>query len=128
MVALNRRRSLRVSAELRVEFRHLGRPSESVAQLTRNLSAGGVFVDTTVALELGTLLALDIAPGRGSKTISLKAEVVRVEEDRTSAGSKVTTRVRGMGLRFVQSDPGEMKRLLALAAALRRGESDASEK
>jgi hypothetical protein len=79
------------------------------------LSAGGVFLDTTVGLELGTEVDLEIAPGPGVKPIKMRAEVVRVEEEPVSTGSKVTTRTRGMALRFLESDANEIARLLTLA-------------
>lgn len=98
-----------------MEFRHLGRPSETYAEISRNLSTGGVFLETTVALELGTEVSLEIAPGPGTRPIRMRAEVIRVEEEPVSTGSKVTTRTRGMALRFLDSDPSEVQRLMALA-------------
>jgi hypothetical protein len=110
-----RRKSPRLLVELHVEFRHLGRPNETYADICRNLSAGGVFLDTTVGLELGTEVDLEIAPGPGVKPIKMRAEVVRVEEEPVSTGSKVTTRTRGMALRFLESEANEIARLLTLA-------------
>lgn len=111
-----RRKSPRLPVELHVEFRHLGRPSETYGDICRNLSAGGVFLDTTVGLELGTEVALEIAPGPGMRPIKMRAEVIRVEEEPVTTGSKVTTRTRGMALRFLEDcDPNEVQRLLTLA-------------
>ena len=104
--------------ELHVEFRHLGRPQETFADLSRNLSAGGVFIDTTVGLELGTEVALEVSPGPGTRAIKVRAEVLRVEEERVGTGSKVTSRTRGMALNFVDPDPGEMMRLMTLVRHL----------
>ncbi len=111
----DRRKSPRLPVELHVEFRHLGRPSETYAEISRNLSTGGVFLETTVALELGTEVSLEIAPGPGTRAIRMRAEVIRVEEEPVSTGSKVTTRTRGMALRFLDSDPSEVQRLMALS-------------
>lgn len=110
-----RRRAPRLRVELHVEFRHLGRPNETYADICRNLSTGGVFLDTTVGLELGTEVDLEIAPGPGVRPIKMRAEVVRVEEEPVSTGSKVTTRTRGMALRFVDAESNEITRLLTLA-------------
>ncbi len=111
-----RRRAPRLPVEMHVEFRHLGRPHESFADIARNMSAGGVFIDSSVGLSLNTEVQLEIAPGPGSRPIKLQAQVVRVEEEAVGTGSKVTTRTRGMALRFLSSsDPQEMQRLLALA-------------
>src|SRR5688572_10551970 len=111
----DRRKSPRLPVELHVEFRHLGRPNETYADICKNLSSGGVFLDTTVGLELGTEVDLEIAPGPGVRPIKMRAEVVRVEEEPVSTGSKVTTRTRGMALRFLDSDPNEIARLMTLA-------------
>lgn len=124
----DRRRSPRVPAELRVEFKHLGRPKDSYAELTKNLSAGGVFVGTTVALEVGTEVALEIAPGPGAKPIRLRAEVVRVEEEHVSTGSRVTARARGMGLSFKGSDPTEVRRLIDLSERMKADNASGSNK
>jgi hypothetical protein len=113
--------------ELHIEFRHLGRPSETYADICRNLSAGGVFLDTTVGLELGTEVDLEITPGAGSKPIKMRAEVVRVEEEPVSTGSKVTTRTRGMALRFLDSDANEISRLLTLANQMHSEGSDGTD-
>ena len=93
-----RRESPRVLVELRVEFRHLGRPTETYADIIRNLSQGGVFLDTSVGLPVNTEVELEVSPGPGARPIRLTAEVVRVEEEPVGTGSRVTTRTRGTGL------------------------------
>ncbi len=113
-----RRQSPRIPVELHVEFRHLGRPSETFAELSKDISAGGVFLDTTVGLTLGTEVAMEISPGPGVRPIKLRAKVVRVEEEPPTTGSRVTARVQGMGLMFLDSDPGEVSRLVSLAKQL----------
>ncbi|MBK8010364.1 MAG: PilZ domain-containing protein [Deltaproteobacteria bacterium] len=110
-----RRRAPRFPVELHVEFRHLGRPAETYAEITRNLSAGGVFLESTVTLPVGTVVELEIAPGSNIRSIKLRAEVVRVEEETVTTGSRVTARVRGMALSFLEPDPVEHGRLMALA-------------
>ena len=122
-----RRKSPRLRVELHVEFRHLGRPNESYAEMCRNLSTGGVFLDTTVGLELGTEVDLEIAPGPGVRPITMRAEVVRIEEEPVSTGSKVTTRTRGMALRFLESDPNETVRLLTLANQMQASGADGND-
>lgn len=95
--------------------------------MCRNLSTGGVFLDTSVGLELGTVVELEITPGQGAKAIKMRAEVVRVEEEPVSTGSKVTMRARGMALRFVDSDPNEVARLLTLAQQMQNEGSRAND-
>jgi len=110
-----RRRSPRVCAELHVELRHLGRPATTAAELTRDISAGGVFIDTSVGLEVGTEVALEIAAGEGLEPVRLFARVVRVEERPLQPGSTSTDAVRGMAFAFIDGDPAEIERLVALA-------------
>jgi uncharacterized protein (TIGR02266 family) len=110
----DRRSSARIPAELRVEFRHLGRPHESFSDISRDISNGGIFIDTSVGLEVGTEVSLDISPGPSALPIRLQAEVVRVEEELPASGSSVTVRVRGMALRFVGAPSHELARLLGL--------------
>jgi len=120
---MERRRHARLPVQLRVEFRHLKRPEETFADTVRNVSGGGIFVATTVGLPEGTLLSLDVRPGPGLRPIRLQAEVVRVEESWGETGSRQEGRTRGMGLRFVTNEPGEMERLLALARSVAEEES-----
>src|SRR5262245_25068985 len=119
-----RRQAPRYAVEVRIEFRHLGRPDDTFADLTRDISAGGVFVDTTVALPLGTEVSLEIAPGGGAEPIRLRAEVVRIEEQPGQTGSKATSRTRGMGLKFSDLEGGagpDVQRLLTLARQMQQG-------
>lgn len=112
-----RRQSPRFAVDLRVEFRHLGRPQDSYADIVRDISTGGVFVDTTVGLEIGTEVSMEISPSPSVPPIHLRAAVVRVEEQAGETGSKATTRTRGMALRFVDTPDKnpELARLVGLA-------------
>ncbi len=98
---------------------------ETARDLTRNLSEGGVFVATTVGLELGTEVALEISPGSSAEPIKMRGEVVRVEEESVGTGSEVTVRTRGMAVRFKHSDPTELARLVDLAERMVRQSKDA---
>ncbi len=113
-----RRSSPRFAVELRVEFRHLGRPQESFAEIAKNLSTGGIFVETSVGIPLGSQVVLEIAPSRSAKPITVHAEVVRVEEEPGTVGSKAVARTKGLGMRFLASDAAEVARLFALAKGL----------
>lgn len=112
-----RRQSPRFEVDLRVEFRHLGRPQDTYGDIVRDISAGGIFVDTTVGLEIGTELAMEITPGVSSPPIHFRAVVVRVEEQAGETGSRATTRTRGMALRFVDTPDKnpDLARLVSLA-------------
>jgi hypothetical protein len=125
-----RRRAVRYAVELRVEFKHLGRPLDTYADITRDISEGGVFVDSTVGLEVGTEVALEISPSPGTPPIRMHAEVVRVEEEPGQTGSKATSRARGMALRFKETDAatGELARLINLAKQMQISNAQSSPK
>ena len=97
-----RRASRRIPTRLKVRLQDVGRPGGSVDELVSNVSAGGVFIESDSILELGAVVMLDVRV-EPETPIRLKAEVVRVEES-----------PRGMGLRFVDSDPRALVRLLSL--------------
>lgn len=113
-----RREARRFPVELHVEFRHLGRPAESYADVSRDLSRGGVFLATSVGLPVGTVVSLMVSPGPQSPFISLHAEVVRVEHENVGTASRVTAPARGMALRFLPDHQGEVDRLIALAQSI----------
>ena len=119
-MAGERRRSTRLPVEMQVQFRHLRRPRLTYAEVARNVSQGGLYVESTVGFEPGTVVDLEVFPGPGAKGIRVTAEVVRVEEEIGETGSRSDGRSRGMGLRFVRSSAEEVARLVALAEALSR--------
>lgn len=98
----DRRTARRIPTRLKVRLKDVGRPDESIDELISNVSAGGVFIETESPLALGTVLTLDVRV-EPETPVRLRAEVVRLEED-----------PRGMGLRFVDSDPRALVRLLSL--------------
>ena len=112
-----RRRAERLAVELRVELKHLGRPQEGAAELTRDISSGGVFVDTSVALSPQTEVTLEVSSGNGEPPLMLRAVVVRVEAQPAQTGSRSTVQTRGMGLRFLEPEAQskQIERLNALA-------------
>lgn len=118
-----RREAQRIAVELRVEFRHLGRPKAPTGELSRDISSGGLFVATSVGLPLGTKVELEISPGPNAKPIRVNAEVVRVEEEPGVTGSRATMRTKGMALRFVDAEAQDVKRLLSLAKEMQARES-----
>lgn len=118
--SIERRKAPRVAAECRVEFKDLGRPTDTYADLSRDLSTGGVFIETSVGLEVGTEVALEITPGGGVPPIRLLGIVARVEAQPAQSGSKETRRTRGMALRFTSGELGELERLVSLVERARR--------
>lgn len=108
-----RREWPRFPVKMAVELRHLGRPDESVEDLARNLSAGGVFVETSVVFEPGTAVEVEVR-GRGNTEVALKALVVRVESEPSEIGSTRRNPVRGMALRFFEASPEQIEELTQL--------------
>lgn len=117
-----RRQSTRIPVELHIEFRHLGRPEDTYADITRDISSGGVFVGTTVGVDVGTELDLEISPGPGAAPIKLRAQVVRIEEQPGQTGSRATSRTRGMALQFLDAEQNaaDINRLMSLAKQMQR--------
>lgn len=61
---------------------------------SKDISMGGVFLDSTIPARLGTLLFLSLALPPYKRPIRVTGEVVRVVESGTD-------RISGMGIRFV---------------------------
>jgi Tfp pilus assembly protein PilZ len=59
--------------------------------LCKDISNGGIFVETSEMFRLGQLVTLDIPFSRGEESIKVPAEVVRVNPD-------------GIGLRFMKKE------------------------
>lgn len=57
--------------------------------LCKDISNGGIFIETSEMFQLGQLVTLDIPFSRGEESIKVPAEVVRVNPD-------------GIGLRFMK--------------------------
>lgn len=101
-----RRRTRRFQVELSVAFRHLGRPEENFAELARNISEGGVFIETSVGLPIGTPLALEILGVPGGRPITIEGEVVRVEWNAGNTGSTIENGERGLAVEFRPGQDG----------------------
>jgi uncharacterized protein (TIGR02266 family) len=101
----NQRASLRLPARLRVSFASLGELGQA---LITNLSRGGVFVATPHLLELGTRVTLRIRVDESGKEVEAQAEVVS-----QNLGPKGDAK-RGVGLRFVDTEPAVRRELDAL--------------
>lgn len=93
---------------------------QSYAELCRNISAGGVFVGSTVTLEVGTRVQLLVSSGPRMPPVQVEAEVLRVEDEPVGTASKVTRPARGMALGFLPNQMGEVERLVRLAESVAR--------
>ena len=112
-----RRRAPRLPVELSVAFRDLGRPEESHADLVRNISAGGVFIETSVGLPVGTAVAVGIQLDPRGRSIELEGEVVRVEWQSGTTGSRSERRVQGLAVLFRPGQPAVVTLLERCRAA-----------
>jgi uncharacterized protein (TIGR02266 family) len=115
-----RRQHPRLSIAVEVDF---GSEHNFYSAKTRDISVGGLFIDTDVALPLGTLVKLDLKFLQ--KRLSVEAEVTWVllgEGDRST----------GVGVRFVDLAPSAKKSIEAFMVlrepmAFRMIESDDDE-
>lgn len=114
-----RRRAPRFGVEMRVAVRHLGRPDETFEETMRNLSLGGVFIDTSVGLRPGTPVGLDVQVD--GDMLSVEGEVVRVEWEAERAGSGSGRRSRGVAIEF---RPGQEAVIADLVERARRGSEE----
>lgn len=101
-----RRRSRRFRVELSVAFRHLGRPEETFAELARDISEGGVFIETSVGLPVGTPVAVEVLGVPGGRPVTVDGEVVRVEWNAGNTGSTVENGDRGLAVEFRSGQDG----------------------
>ncbi len=126
LVADERRGARRIPVQLRVRFKDIGRPRQTFDEVTRDISGGGIFVETTVVFAVGTTVEVEVDPIGQGPTIFLKAEVVRVEEEPGELGSIATVgmRSRGLALRLMDADPDALIRLLSSARQGGRVTSD----
>lgn len=93
----DRRESVRVPTRIRVEFKTEGRVRDAVI---RNLSRGGIFIETPFALEVGTKFVLRIHIRSSDKTLDVPARVVS-----ENVGDGFSTQVLGMGVAFEPLTP-----------------------
>ena len=61
---------------------------------SKDISMGGIFLDSSIPVKLGTLLFLSLALPPYKRPIHVTGEVVRVVESKTD-------KIAGMGIRFV---------------------------
>ena len=110
-----RRDSERLLVELNVSFCDLGRPEESFEDVARNLSEGGVFIETSVGLPLGTPLQLEVRFGPGKPSVVVNGEVIRVEAEMGVTGSTQERRVVGLAIHFQPGQTKAVERLIRQA-------------
>lgn len=87
-----RRQHVRVPSRILVEFSSPGQLKDAVI---RNVSRGGLFINTPFAPEIGTHLVLLLGIGHQTDKIEIPCEVVS-----KNVGDDFSTQNHGMGVRF----------------------------
>lgn len=72
----------------------------SLYYFSKDISAGGLFVETDMPIKLGTQVFLRFSLALGAKPIQATGEVVRVMRDENQTGSKI-----GVGIQFIYIHP-----------------------
>lgn len=90
---LAQRRSLRIDTHYKVSY---SSPGDFQQAYIRNLSGGGVFIETDRILEMGTQVELEVLFPDEPQAFKLKAEVAWTNP------RKLSSTPQGMGLKFVE--------------------------
>jgi len=108
-MAKNTRRWTRVRAPSMAA--HLRSQRGRTPCLVENISMGGLFVRTDQMEEVGTEIAVDLVKPGWKKQLSLSARVTCCVD---ALDGRVSKRMPGMGLQFIQLDSAQHDRLRAL--------------
>ena len=100
-LSANGDRPLRVPTQLKVRY-----GSDGATAVLRNLSEGGLFVESERPLEAGTPLSLELDPGEGQHSIALEGVVVWCRELANLDGPA------GFGVRFRNLEAQEFTALI----------------
>jgi len=108
MKGIERRRFVRIPVKIRMLARYEGEESGQLYFFSKNLSAGGVFLESDILLEKGTKIYIEFVLPTEQKLIIVKSEVVWIKED-TGQQSSGTS---GMGIRFINLDDESRKAII----------------
>src|SRR4051812_6861140 len=101
----DRRDSLRVPIELKVEYKKL---NTFFADYTKNICKGGTFIRTKKPLEIGTIFVFRLTVPKLKEAIAIRGEVKWVKrEGEPSPPGVAEVHEPGMGIRFIYETPGE---------------------
>jgi type IV pilus assembly protein PilZ len=116
---LGRRRHLRSPVELRVEYFLL---DKFIADYTRNISRGGVFIRSEQLLEVGTELAFKLHVPPLEEPLALRGRVAWVRDEVSAADAG---KAAGMGVEFIYASEEERLRTVRTVEALLSGADEA---
>lgn len=105
-----RRKDVRIDKILDIRYTIEERPRATGNSLTKNISRGGILVETSEKLLVESLLGLEINIPNHQKPIVADGKVVWVKE--SPAMDQSGKRVFNTGIKFVYMDPMERENLL----------------
>ncbi|UCD84320.1 MAG: TIGR02266 family protein [Deltaproteobacteria bacterium] len=101
----NTRREPRVSIFVRVDFKD---KEDFIYYYSRNLSRGGIFIQTVDPLPPGTPIFLQLTLPGSTLPLEIESKVIWSRKEEEEGGTKV---IPGMGIQFVRLDE-QSKKLL----------------
>ena len=113
VVKRERRGARRVQIEIPVAFCNIEGPSPTNAEVTQDVSAGGLLVRTRAVFERGTVLQLWIGSPQGSELITMQAEVIRTQDDSSLTPVTAGSEKKRMVVRFIDAGPATLAKLMA---------------
>lgn len=108
MKKMERRNFLRVPVKIRMLARYEGEETGQLYFFSKNLSAGGVFLESDLLLEKGTKIYIEFVLPSDQRLIIVKSEVVWIKED---TGQQPLSSP-GMGIRFINLDEESKKAIV----------------
>lgn len=103
-----RRKFIRIPVKIRMLARYEGEESGRLYFFSKNLSAGGVFLESDILLEKGTKIYVEFVLPSDQRLIIVKSEVVWIKED---TGQQPFS-TAGMGIRFLNLDEESKKAIV----------------
>lgn len=107
-----RRTGPRVLARMSVLLRDLSFPEETFEEETRDISEGGVFIETAVELALGTPLQIEVRFNNMFAPQVFDGEIIRIETTMEHEGPQGRRLVEGFAVRFRAGQSRAVKRWL----------------
>lgn len=108
MKKMERRNFLRVPVKIRMLARYEGEETGQLYFFSKNLSAGGVFLESDLLLEKGTKIYIEFVLPSDQRLIIVKSEVVWIKED---TGQQPFS-TAGMGISFINLDEENRKAIV----------------
>ncbi|HEY4716607.1 MAG TPA: TIGR02266 family protein [bacterium] len=105
MKTSNNRSFVRIPVKVRMLARYEGEESGQLYFFSKNISAGGAFLESDLLLERGTKVYLEFTLPNTQNLIIVKSSVIWIKED----GDDPSVSASGMGIKFVNLDDESRK-------------------